>query len=301
MFQRRKIVVLLLICLSFFACVPSSGEWSPYKTKQVRGVYHRIKSGETLWSIGRAYQISVQDIAEINNISDPNLIEVDDVIFIPHANQVIDDVISLARRSGVSVKAGKEGPLLSSKESEGGPREDNSKMTTPISSGDSIPKPVAKDAVSQEISAESNMEDKTDQTVKQIVNREQSIQFDRKRFIWPVKGKVISVFGIQPNGMYYNGIRIAAMERVPVLAAAGGTVIFSAPLKDYGETMIIKHEDNYATVYTNLGCRMRKVNDEVRKGDQIALLGNSEKKGESYLNFEIRHKNKARNPLFFLP
>ena len=127
------------------------------------------------------------------------------------------------------------------------------------------------------------------------------IKFDKDRFIWPVKGKIRAKFGIQPNGMYYNGITIAAKEGAPVIAAASGTVIFSAPLRDYGETIIIKHEDNYATVYTHLNSRMVKVDDPVKKGSRIAILGKSQKKGEVLLSFEIRYKNKARNPLFFLP
>ena len=39
----------------------------------------------------------------------------------------------------------------------------------------------------------------------------------------------------------------------------------------------------------------------VKKGDRIAFLGKAADRGEPYLYFEIRHKNKARNPLFFLP
>jgi lipoprotein NlpD len=127
------------------------------------------------------------------------------------------------------------------------------------------------------------------------------IQFDKKRFIWPVQGKVVSHFGIQPSRMYYNGIRIAAAEGTAVQAAADGHVIFSALLKDYGETIIIQHDGQYATVYTHLGIRTVRVENRIRKGDRIAFLGKADHQEEPYLHFEIRHKNKARNPLFFLP
>jgi lipoprotein NlpD len=127
------------------------------------------------------------------------------------------------------------------------------------------------------------------------------IKFDKERFIWPVKGKVRSRFGFQRDGTYNNWITIAAKEGAPVLAAASGTVIFSNSLKDYGETIIIKHQDNFATVYTGLSGRIAQVDDKIRKGGRIAFLGKTEKKGEASLRFEIRHMNKARNPLFFLP
>ena len=86
-----------------------------------------------------------------------------------------------------------------------------------------------------------------------------------------------------------------------VQAAADGLVIFSASLKDYGETIIIQHEDQYATVYAHLGIRAVRGEARVKKGDRIAFLGKSEDQQEPYLHFEIRQKNKARNPLFFLP
>ena len=139
------------------------------------------------------------------------------------------------------------------------------------------------------------------QPPKQDTGEREGIQFDKKRFIWPVKGKVVSQFGIQPNRMSFNGIRIAAGEGTAVQAAAGGSVIFSALLKDYGETIIIKHDDYYATVYTHLGIRTVREETQIKKGDRIAFLGKADGREEPYLHFEIRYKNKARNPLFFLP
>ena len=127
----------------------------------------------------------------------------------------------------------------------------------------------------------------------------ESLRFDRKRFIWPIRGKVVSRFGIQPNGMYYNGITISARENHPVIAAADGTIIFSGSLKDYGETIIMKHDDGYATVYTHLGQRKAKLDDHLKKGVQIGMT--AEKRAEAQVVFEIRYKNKARNPMFFLP
>jgi murein DD-endopeptidase MepM/ murein hydrolase activator NlpD len=122
----------------------------------------------------------------------------------------------------------------------------------------------------------------------------------RKKLLWPVKGRVLTRFGPQPNGMYMNGVRIAAKEGAPVVAAERGTVIFSAPLKDYGETIILRHDDSYATVYTNLGSRLVNTDDRVRAGARIGLVGHDERAAAGVLHFEVRVKNKALNPLLFL-
>ncbi|MFA6413977.1 MAG: peptidoglycan DD-metalloendopeptidase family protein [Syntrophales bacterium] len=120
-------------------------------------------------------------------------------------------------------------------------------------------------------------------------------------FAWPVRGRVSANFGRQPNGMVNNHIRITARDHAPVVAAATGTVIFSEPLKNFGETIIIKHDNQFATVYTNLGNRSAKADSRVKKNEVIGLTGKSGKKGEGYIDFEIRQNNKARNPLLFLP
>lgn len=124
---------------------------------------------------------------------------------------------------------------------------------------------------------------------------------DKGRFSWPVKGKVANHFGVQPSGMYYNHVRIITRDNAPVSTAGPGTVIFSAPLKDFGETVIIKHDQRFATVYTHLGKRLVKVNQLVKKGDQIGVVEKTETKTDGYINFEIRDHNKSRNPLLFLP
>jgi lipoprotein NlpD len=314
----RIFVSFLLIVAMLLSC-----SRYPVRSDRSRGVYHRVKSGETLSAIARAYHVKLQDLAEINNIGKPDQIEIDSVIFIPDASQVLDDVLTAARSKDApgempvadpAVAETKEAifPAVSRKES---PKKETETVTATAKrperasadatvKGRTTPSRAAdRDVVDRGISGKSEDDETVGRTVKKKENGEKSevIQFDKERFIWPVKGKVISRFGIQPNRMNFNGIRIAAGEEAAVQAAANGKVICSAPLKYYGETIIIKHEDNYATVYTHLGTRTIREDTRVKRGDRIAFLGKAGEKEEPYLYFEIRHKNKAMNPLFFLP
>jgi len=312
----RKAVSFLLIGAVLISCAGY-----PVRSSQPRGIYHRVKSGETLSAIARAYHVKLQDLAEINNISKPDQIETDSVIFIPDANQVVDDVITAARSQAPRA----EMPIYDAADAKTGPetapavpRKEPTKKETviePEKRREKTPVDMAvkdrttlspkkdRDRVAPGVSGKTEGVEIVEKTEKKKENGEKAdeIQFDKERFIWPVKGKVISRFGIQPNKMNFNGVRIAAIEEAAVQAAAGGTVIFSAPLKEYGETIIIRHEDNYATVYTHLGTRTVRGDARVNKGDRIAFLGKADTKEGPYLYFEIRHMNKARNPLFFLP
>ena len=305
-----RFIPLLLIGLTILSCAGY-----PLRSERPRGIYHRVKSGESLSAIARAYQVNLQDLAEINNISNPDQIEVDSVIFVPDANQVLDDVLTAARSQKtlaatpvaeapvVSGKAEVSGKEIPKKAPVAGAVKSREAVPVDVPTKDRavLPRAAERNSTLPRISDKPESEKIENHPVKQDIGEREGIQFDKKRFIWPVKGKVVSQFGIQPNRMSFNGIRIAAGEGTAVQAAAGGSVIFSALLKDYGETIIIKHDDYYATVYTHLGIRTVREETQIKKGDRIAFLGKADGREEPYLHFEIRYKNKARNPLFFLP
>jgi len=49
------------------------------------GVYHTVKPGETLYRIGRAYDLNYAELARVNRLKDPNQIYVGQKLFIPGA------------------------------------------------------------------------------------------------------------------------------------------------------------------------------------------------------------------------
>jgi lipoprotein NlpD len=307
----RKFIGLVLVGLVILSC-------SGYHVRgdRPRGIYHRVKSGETLSIIARAYHVDLQELAEINNVGNPDRIETDSVIFIPDVNQILDDVMTAIRPATPPATPGenKESakipkvvlkPETQKREEAAVPEKRWERSPADAMAKDRVERSRAaeKDLVSRQASEKPEKGEIADPPLKtkETEGGAEQIRYDKKRFIWPVKGKVVSHFGIQSNRMYYNGIRIAAGEGTAVQAAADGLVIFSAPLKDYGETIIIQHEEQYATVYTYLGIRTVRGESRVKKGDRIAFLGKADDQAEPYLHFEIRYKNKARNPLFFLP
>jgi len=126
------------------------------------------------------------------------------------------------------------------------------------------------------------------------------IKFDRSRFIWPVDGKVMSGFGIR-NGRRHDGIDISAKSGTHIVAAATGQVAFSGRLSGYGNMVIIKHADNFFSIYAHNSKNLVKKGKKVKQGDLIAYVGQTGRATGPHLHFEIRNRQKARNPLFFLP
>ena len=54
------------------------------------GVYHQVLKGQTLWRIAKAYDVDIKNIIDINKISDPSKITVDQKIFIPGARRNLE-------------------------------------------------------------------------------------------------------------------------------------------------------------------------------------------------------------------
>ena len=120
-------------------------------------------------------------------------------------------------------------------------------------------------------------------------------------FIWPVKGPVIERFGSH-NKKKNNGIDIKSDEESSILAVASGKVIFSdnGP-EGYGKMVIIKHSNNYVTIYSNNKENLVRLNQIVKQGEKIAKVGKSKDSKGSFLHFEIRKNRIPRDPLLYLP
>lgn len=122
------------------------------------------------------------------------------------------------------------------------------------------------------------------------------------RFAWPVPHfyRVSSHFG--PRGKrHHDGIDIPAPIGTPVIAADTGVVIYSSNgIRGYGNMVVLAHGDDVFTVYAHHKKNLVKKGERVEKGQQIALVGNTGRSTGPHLHFEIRIKNKVRNPAQYL-
>lgn len=122
------------------------------------------------------------------------------------------------------------------------------------------------------------------------------------RFLWPVPHfyKVSSSFG--PRGRkHHDGIDIPAPKGTPIVAVDTGVVIYSDNgIRGYGNMIVIAHGDDIFTVYAHNKKNKVDKGDKVEKGEVIAQIGNTGRSTGPHLHFEIRVKNKVRNPAQFL-
>ncbi len=116
----------------------------------------------------------------------------------------------------------------------------------------------------------------------------------------PAKGKVIKKFNRQRNDA--KGIAIAGSLGEPIVAAAGGKVVYSGDgLISYGNLIIIKHNKTFLSAYAYNRKLLVKEGDIVKAGQKIAEMGRKKDKLSPRLHFEIRKNGKPVDPLKYLP
>jgi len=291
---------LFLFLFLIFSCSQPS-----LRQEHTSGVYHLVKKQETLYSIARAYNIPMQKLAEVNDIKDVHFLPEGTVLYIPDARAVIETIpqggASAERKTEMNeTKNQRNDPVLSQEDTAKSQVSEKSSEETGEMQQPSSMLPIEKEP-HQVKNSPNNKEGLKKDNVSSLSSAREDVKIDRKIFSWPVRGVIKTKFGKQPNKTFYNWVKIVTRDGTKVKAAASGTVIFSSNLKNYGETIILRHKNNYATVYTHLKKRAVKIDQNVKKGEVIALAGKKDEDGDVFINFEIRRKGKAIDPLLFLP
>ena len=115
---------------------------------------------------------------------------------------------------------------------------------------------------------------------------------------WPLRGQLARDYDPgRPNG---RGIEIVGFPGDKVRATRDGVVNWVARSPDgVGKVVIIRHKDDYLSIYSNTDDLFVSMDDTVKAGDAIASLG-ANANDEPLLRFEISRDGKLLNPMDFL-
>ncbi|RUO50356.1 peptidase M23 [Pseudidiomarina aquimaris] len=114
---------------------------------------------------------------------------------------------------------------------------------------------------------------------------------------WPTQGNVQRIFGrSRSGGVKWKGILIDAAEGTPVKAIADGRVIYANWMRGFGLLLVLDHGDGYMSLYGHNQTLLPNVGEVVRRGEEIARVGQSGGRESPALYFEIRLKGDPVNP-----
>ena len=231
--------------------------------------YYTVKRGDTVMRIGLETGQAWRDIVRWNNLENPNLIEVGQVL------RVVPPVATAAA------------PAVSSS---------TGAVSKPVTSSSVAPTGVTPPAGQAAAAAASAAPASAPASAAPAAPAAPAGE-DEVAFIWPGAGVVIAGFDEAKN----KGLDIGGKAGDPVVAAADGRVVYAgAGLRGYGNLVILKHNNTYLTAYAHNQTLLVKEDQTVRKGQKIAEMGNSDA-DRVKLHFEIRRQGKPVDPAKYLP
>ena len=213
---------------------PAKPAAQPSPAPQPEPVRHKVRRGETVYTISRLYKVPVKTLGQWNGLGSDFAIREGQYLLIP-----------VSGASKPKLADGEEdGKLLIAKPGVG------SETPTPPSSA----KPLPREKVAPKTPEKPQVE--LDDPTKQAA------------MAMPVAGKIIRAYAKGSN----DGIDISAAPGTPVKAAADGTVAAITSSADQVPIVVVRHADNLLTVYANVDKITVKKGASVKRGQQLAQL-----------------------------
>jgi lipoprotein NlpD len=230
------------------------------------GRYHLVRAGETGIAIARAYGVEWSQIVSANDLAEPYILRTGMRVLIPGA----DRPRSAADRAAAfsldvdDIMTGGE-PALAA----------NKAPARPVASTRRVLPATA--AVAPPAAAPG-------------------------RFAWPIDGKVVKRFGKGGTGDRSDGIEIAAPVDTPIRASADGTVAYVGDsIAALGGLVIVKHGGGWTSIYGHASSLKVQRGQAVKRGQVIALSGDTGFSDRPQLHFELRRGRDPVDPMSELP
>lgn len=99
---------------------------------------------------------------------------------------------------------------------------------------------------------------------------------------------------------FHAGIDFEVPPQTPIVAAGSGTVTFAGWDAQYGNSIVIRHREGYASRYAHASELLVLEGASVFKGQQIARSGNTGRSTGPHLHFEVLKNNQAVAPMGYL-
>lgn len=123
--------------------------------------------------------------------------------------------------------------------------------------------------------------------------------------VWPSRGFVSSTFGYRVSPFtsvkkMHEGLDIAAPRGTEVLAPADGVVTFNGVKGAYGNLLVLDHGYGLVTRFGHLSQILVQPGTRVKRGDRIALVGNTGRSTGDHLHYEVRIDGVPVNPTRYI-
>jgi len=126
-----------------------------------------------------------------------------------------------------------------------------------------------------------------------------------ERLTRPVPGRITSGFGWREDPFtpgsgrmqLHRAVDLAGRTGDPVRAAMRGTVVHRGANPTYGNFIIIRHGEDYQTLYAHLSAFSVNLGETVRQGQEIGRVGSTGRATGPHLHFALFYRGEPINPI----
>jgi lipoprotein NlpD len=311
--MKKTLSILSGLCVLLASCAgnrpapieeraPASATQAP-PAPVARTGYHVVQKGETLYSIALEHGQDWRDLVTWNNLDNANLIRIGQELRVapvegavqtqPIAPSAVESrPLETAAPATPPAETATASSAMLKREPLGGIEPYSDDMLARMKAGGGAAKPAT--AAQAPAAAAVPAATAAAPAAPAAVRTEEGVEWS-----WPAGGRVIARFGDGSS----KGVDVAGRLGEPVLAAAGGRVVYAGEaMRGYGKLVIVKHDNTFLSAYAHNSKILVQERDTVKRGQRIAELGDSDTEaGKPRLHFEIRRQGKPVDPLKYLP
>ncbi|WP_237458441.1 M23 family metallopeptidase [Pontibacillus yanchengensis] len=258
---------------------------------------HTVEKGEVLSEIASDYNLSTQDILELNdNLSENDVVSVGQEINVTDYQSYLDVIVVEEQKEESTIEFETEvkesddmykGEQNVKQEGHDGTKETQYKITK--KNGEVVREEVLSETVTKE-------------SQKKIIIKGTKVIPSRGtgNFVWPTVGGVITSKQGWRWGSHHKGIDIAGVSDRTIKASDNGEVVEAGRDGGYGNKVVINHNNGYKTIYAHMSSIKVNVGQTVRKGQAIGVMGSTGHSTGTHLHFEVYKNGSLQNPLTYV-
>ncbi len=251
-------------------------------------IKHVVSEGETISSIAKKYNVSINTLLWENNLSERSVLKLGMELSILPVTGVNHKVVSGESIKAIAKKYGiDESTILTY---------NNLTVNDKLQIGQRLIIPGGEKRITAIASTKKSnstsvapLKQFIDPTVKGKAGGSGSM-------LWPTSWRVIT----QYYSWRHTGLDIDGDYNSPIYAADDGVVIRAGWGTGYGMMYIVDHGGGVQTVYAHLSKQYAKVGDTVSRGDTLGMMGSTGWSTGTHIHFEVRVNGKKMNPLSYI-
>lgn len=280
---------------------------------------HTVQKGETLYSISRQYGISVNELRQLNGLTETSILKVGQVLNVSAETEAKKETTGTATASTTGKKTETQ-PLYDDYTVKAGDTlysiarandisvaelkkinnfDDSTVLKYGVvikipSKSNTIVTPIVPSSVSTSVAANQSAANEIEEVLLSVTDDPRKYDSNKKGNInldWPVKALEVTYVSGK-----ISGVSITSSKDASVVAIKEGTVTYSGFYRGFGNVVFIKSASNYIYVYSGLGSVSVSLGASVKHGDKLGTVGTDSLSGKSQINLMVYKNGKVIDP-----